>query len=130
MTRDLSYPDFDGWLRRYGAAWETRDPEAAAALFSADARYHWTPFQEPKRGPEEIAAAWREATDRQRNVRFSHEILAVAGATGLARWHTRLERSTGRRVELDGVLLAEFGDDGLCRLFREWWHSSEREPAS
>ena len=123
----LSREAFEAWLRRYGAAWEARDPDAAAALFAADARYYWTPFQEPKRGPAAIAAAWLEATSRQRNVRFSFEILAIDGPTGIARWHTHLERPTGRRIELDGVLLAEFDDDSLCRLFREWWHSSERE---
>ncbi len=123
LTRDA----FESWLRRYGAAWEARDPEAAAALFTADARYHWTPFQEPKRGPAEIAAAWGEATSRQRNVRFAFEILAIEGATGIAHWHTHLERASGHRVELDGTLLAELDDNLRCRLFREWWHSSERE---
>ncbi len=122
LTREA----FDVWLRAYGAAWQGRDPEAAAALFSEDALYHWTPFSEPKRGPGGIAAAWREATARQRDVLFTYEILAVEGAVGMARWHTSLVRpASGVRVELDGVLLAEFDADGRCRVFREWWHSSE-----
>jgi hypothetical protein len=123
LTREA----FEAWLRRYGAAWEARDPDAAGALFAADARYHWTPFQKPKRGPAAIAAAWREATSRQRDVRFSFEVLALDGPTGIARWRTRLARPSGREIELDGVLLAEFDADARCRLFREWWHSSERE---
>lgn len=123
---ELAVEAFRSWLERYGAAWEDRDPAAAAALFTEDARYHWTPFGEPKVGPEGIAAAWREATSRQRGVRVELEVLAVAGRTGLARWHTRFERpSTGRAVELDGVLLAELDADLRCRLFREWWHSTE-----
>ena len=52
----LSREAFEAWLRRYGTAWEARDPDAAAALFAADARYYWTPFQEPKQGPTAIAA--------------------------------------------------------------------------
>ncbi len=122
----LSRESFEEWLRNYGAAWEGRDPEAAAGLFSKDAHYHWTPFDEPKRGREAIAAAWQEATSRQRSVRFSFEILAVVGATGIARWHTSLRReTTDRHVEIDGILLAEFTSDSLCRVFREWWHSAE-----
>ena len=122
----LSCASFEEWLRGYGTAWEGRDPEAAAELFSMDARYYWTPFEQPKTGREGIAAAWREATSRQRNVSFAGEVLAVVGDAGIARWHTTLERATtDRRIELDGILVAEFDADSLCRLFREWWHSTE-----
>jgi ketosteroid isomerase-like protein len=122
----LSSEDFRDWLDSYGAAWEGRDPEAAATLFTEDARYYWTPFDEPKRGKEGIAAAWREATSRQRNVRFSYDLLSVSGAAGVARWHATFERrSAAQSVELDGILLAEFADDARCRVFREWWHSTE-----
>ncbi len=124
---DLSRETFRDWVQSYGEAWEGRDAEAAAMLFAVDALYYWTPFDEPKRGREEIAAAWREATSRQRDVKFSYELLAVTSRTGIARWHTSLDRSTTeRRVELDGILAAEFDSDtALCRVFREWWHSTE-----
>jgi hypothetical protein len=124
MTRE----SFDDWLRRYGAAWEGRDPETAATLFSADAEYYWTPFSPPKRGPSEIARAWAEATSRQRDIRFRCRVLGFDGRTGIAQWSTRLVRlHLGREVEIDGVLLAEFDGAGLCRVFREWWHGSESE---
>ncbi|MEE9579012.1 MAG: nuclear transport factor 2 family protein [Gemmatimonadota bacterium] len=122
----ISREAFQEWLQDYGAAWEGRNPEAAAELFSHDARYYWTPFEEPKEGREAIAAAWREATFRQHDVSFSYQILAVVGATGIARWHTSLRRKTAdRQVELDGILSATFSGDSLCRVFREWWHSKE-----
>ncbi len=124
---DLSRETFRDWVQSYGEAWEGRDAEAAAMLFAHDALYYWTPFDEPKRGREEIAAAWQEATSRQRNVKFSYELLAVTSRTGIARWHTSLDRSAAeRRVELDGILAAEFDSEtALCRVFREWWHSKE-----
>jgi hypothetical protein len=123
MTRE----QFAGWLGAYGKAWEGRDPEAAAALFTADARYHWTPFGVPKRGRAEIAQAWREATSRQSDVRFAYEILGVGEERGIAHWRTTLARaSTGAAVTIDGVLTAELGADGLCSLFREWWHAEEK----
>ena len=122
MTREA----FAAWLDRYGRAWEARDPDAAADLFTADARYHWTPFGEPKRGRAEIAQAWGEATSRQRDVRFACEILGVDNGRGVAHWRTTLTRAhTGAAVTIDGVLTAELGADGLCTVFREWWHSSE-----
>ncbi len=125
---EMTSEGFNDWLRRYGDAWERRDPAAAAALFTDDAVYWWTPFGEPKRGPGEIAKAWGEATTRQRDVRFEFEIIAVTERAGIATWHTKLVRaSTGREIEVDGVLLAELDEAGRCRLFREWWHSTEHE---
>src|SRR6185436_2064267 len=49
---------FTQWLRAYQAAWEGRDPAAAAGLFTGDARYFWTPLVPPAQGPRAIAAAW------------------------------------------------------------------------
>jgi catechol 2,3-dioxygenase-like lactoylglutathione lyase family enzyme len=34
------------------------------------------------------------------------------------------------RVELDGILSADFDALGRCTAFREWWHRRERAPAS
>jgi len=41
---------FKSWLDAYGKAWETRNPEAAAALFTENGTYQVTPFLEPMRG--------------------------------------------------------------------------------
>lgn len=126
MAEELKSRDFHEWLQRYGAAWETRDPKAAASLFSEDAEYFWTPFQQPKKGRTEITEAWRDATERQREVRFQFKILAIAEGVGLAWWHTSLIRvASGNEIELDGILMAEFDNAGLCRTFREWWHTNE-----
>ncbi len=124
----MTKADFQEWLRRYGVAWERRDPEAAASLFTEHAEYYWTPFGEPKRGSRGIEIAWAEATSRQRDVRFSFQVLASSGDLGIASWHARLVRvATGREIEIDGILLAQFEVSGLCRVFREWWHSTEAE---
>lgn len=117
---------FDGWLKAYGAAWEGRDPAAAANLFTEDAEYYWTPLDPPQRGPAGIAAAWEAAVSQQRDVTFRYEILAVTGATVIARWRADFVRlPTGARVRIEGVLTAELAPDRRCRMFREWWHSSE-----
>lgn len=114
------------WLERYGHAWETRDPDAAAALFADDAAYHETPFGTPARGKDGIVAYWRAATENQRDVRFSHEAVALTGDTGIARWWAEFTRtSSGARARLDGIFLLEFDADGSCRTLREWWHKTE-----
>lgn len=122
----MDHNSFDQWLGRYGAAWENRDPEAATKLFTPDALYYWTPFGEPKKGREEIALAWGEATSRQEDVHFKFEVLAVRDNQGIARWWSSFRRiKTKRRVNIEGIFLVSFNENNLCREFREWWHSDE-----
>jgi len=118
---------FDAWLEAYGRAWRSRDPEAAASLFTSDATYSETPFGEPAIGHEGIRRYWAENTEVQIEIAFSHEILALSGDRGIARWwaeYTRLPKGT--RAGLDGIFLLDFADDGRCRSLLEWWHRRER----
>jgi ketosteroid isomerase-like protein len=120
----LTPRDFDAWLRGYQSAWEQRDAQAAAELFTPDAEYYWTPFDTPQRGRAEIAAVWDKAVSGQRDVSFRYDVLAVNGAAGIAHWHTNLTAVPDNvPVELDGVLVATFTTTRLCRVFREWWHT-------
>jgi hypothetical protein len=43
---------FQGWMAALGAAWEARDPDAAAALSTDDVRHHEAPLDEPMVGVE------------------------------------------------------------------------------
>ena len=117
---------FSQWLRAYQAAWEGRDPVAAARLFSDDARYHWTPLVPPQQGPAEIAAVWEQAVSQQRDIRFTFAVFGVSGSTGMATWRADFTRLPDQfKVRIEGVLSAEFAAAGQCRIFREWWHSAE-----
>jgi len=123
MTRG----DFEQWLERYGEAWKSGSPDAAVQLFSADARYHETPFEEPMIGRNAIHAYWTMgAQDGQTAVSFSATIVAFEGPEGFAHWQAEFTQvPSGRRVRLDGVLSARFDDDDKCITFREWWHRHE-----
>ena len=122
----LSTAQFTDWLRGYQSAWEGRDADAAAKLFSDDARYHWTPLVPPQQGPAEIAVGLEAAVSQQRDVRFTFNVFGVSGATGMATWRADFTRLPDQfKVRIEGVLSAEFSAPGRCRVFREWWHSSE-----
>lgn len=126
----MTESDFDRWLQAYGSAWESRDPEAAVGLFTSDALYYETPFDEPARGSEGIRMYWAESTGRQRGVGFRGQVLAVSGLRGLARWSAEFVRiPSGARVELDGILQVDFAPGGRCRELREWWHMVESPPS-
>lgn len=125
------------------AAWEQRDPALFAALFHPDGEYRNTPFQ-VQRGRAELAEYWKRV-QLQEDVHVGFDVLADAGASGIAHWHVTYQvgseelfevwaRSTGTplvarrpgdplpRMVLDGVLHATFWE-GLCREARIWWHS-------
>ncbi len=115
---------FDRWLEAYGRAWINGDPQAALRLFASTAQYYETPFDRPLVGHEEIRVYWAESVALARHdVRFSYELLSYEGGLGLAHWQTSFSKAQGRvRVELDGMLYAQFDKHGRCTIFREWWH--------
>ncbi len=117
---------FKNWLDDYKRAWEARDPEAAANLFTANAAYHETPFEAPSRGRKGILDYWSGVPRTQEGIEFSYEILATTDTGGIAHWRSEFTRlPSGSAVALDGILLAELDADGRCTEFREWWHKRE-----
>ena len=97
--------EFAEWLRAYQSAWEGRDAAAAAKLFTDDARYHWTPLVPPQHGPAEIASAWAAAVGQQRDIRFTFDVFAVSGASGMATWRADFTRLPDQfKVRIEGVL--------------------------
>jgi hypothetical protein len=127
LTRDA----LADWLDRYGAAWEARDADLAASLFSAGATYQVTPYEEPHRGPAGVRAYWADVTAGQRNVQFGYEILAVAGNTGIAHWHAAFDvADSPAHLRLNGIFVLDFDADGRCSRLREWWHLDAGEAAA
>jgi uncharacterized protein (TIGR02246 family) len=119
----LSRERLDGWLAAYGKAWETRDADAAAALFTPDATYQDMPFDPPHQGHEGIRNYWSGVTKDQRNVKFGYDIIAVSGSTGIAHWTAEFDvEPTRAHLSLNGVFVLEFDAAGKCRSLREWWH--------
>ena len=119
----------DSWLERFGQAWETRDPEQAAALFSDDGSYREAPFDEPLTGAHEIREHWSNLPKARDDISFTWEILALTESGGIARWqgaYTPVDRET--RLEFDGILFVSLDDEGRCRDFREWTIRREHPP--
>src|SRR5262245_51431638 len=118
--------DLNVWLERYKKAWEERDPEAAASLFNDDVNYYETPFGPPARGKDGIRTYWSAATQHQKDIHFTYEIVSAGVNIGVARWSAEYTRVPSEvRARLDGVFVLEFDDIGRCESLREWWHRTE-----
>ena len=119
------------WLDRYGVAWERKDPKSVVGLFTEDATYRETPFDEVMQGRNAIADYWQEIPDTQKDITFSYEVLSVQGDRVFATWHSKYKRvRNDSAIELDGIFVLDFSDEGLCRSLVEWWHMKEEGTTS
>ena len=126
MTRD----DVQGWLDRYIAAWEADDAAAIGDHFTADARYRFHPSDEGFVGREAIVRSWLDPTgdastrDEPGTWEAAYEPFVVGGhravAVGWSRYYDDTSKTTIRYV-FDNAYLLEFGEDGRCRSFTEFY---------
>ena len=116
------------WLDAYGTAWEERDAEVAATLFTEDAVYQWGPFGRKLRGRVMIREAWAEAVETQANVKFGYEVVSATARGGIARWWCSFDTVEKTKVRLEGIFRLAFDESGLCTSLEEWWNATE-EPA-
>jgi len=120
--------DANRFLAQYKEAWETKNADLAALLFTRDAHYWESPFAEPIVGRDAIRAYWKGATDTQENIQFNVRDSFAVGHTLVAEWTASYTHrpsgspaAAGERRELSGVLLADFYGEEV-RTFREYWH--------
>jgi len=74
------------WIADYERAWRTSGTDGLSALFSTDATYAHSPYEEPIVGIPSIAKMWEEDRDGPDEVfTLSTEIVAVDGATAVVR---------------------------------------------
>jgi SnoaL-like domain len=117
---------FQQWLDAYGSAWQTRNPQAAVALYTDDGTYQVTPFLEPLRGSRAILDYWTEITRTAENISFAYEILTVTEQFGIAHWQASFVRTPpGLPTKLDGIFVIRLNVEGKCTSLREWWHKQQ-----
>ena len=118
---------FKAWLDAYGKAWESRNAEAAAALYTEDGTYQVTPFLEPMRGRKAIFEYWLGVARTEENVRFEYEILVSNAEINIARWSASFVIvPQGLQTKLDGIFLISLDEEGRCKSLREWWHKQQK----
>ena len=112
------------WLEEYVEAWRTYVPEKIENLFSENALYFYSPFDEqnPLRGREAIVADWLKEPDPVGSWEARYVPVAVEGNVGVAQGRTRYfgsDRSIER--EFDNIFVLHFDDAGRCARFTEWY---------
>ena len=130
MPHHITHEHVQAWLDAYEHAWQTYDADEVAALFTEDAEYRFHPTDEPVVGRQAVVDAWvnpaGNASDRDAPGTYLGEYVpyAVDGsravAIGTSSYFTDASRTQLERIYYNNWLL-EFGDDGKCRSFTEYY---------
>lgn len=109
------------WIEAYRDAWERRDAQAAAALFTPDATYRSNIVEPAHQGQEGVRAYWESVTVAQDDVRVRMGRPFVDGDRVAVEFWTTM-KVEGEAVSLPGCLLLDFTADWQCWRLREYWH--------
>ena len=112
------------WLDKYVEAWRTYEPAKIGDLFSEDALYFYSPYDEQNnlRGREAIVADWLVEPNPPGSWEAHYVPVAVEGNVGVAQGRTRYFNADGAiEREFDNIFVLHFDDDGRCARFTEWY---------
>ena len=112
------------WLDKYVEAWRTYEPAQIRDLFSEDALYFYSPWDEdsPLRGREAIVADWLREPDAVGSWEAHYEPVAVEGNVGVAQGRTRyLAPDATVKRQFANIFVLRFDGDGRCTRFTEWY---------
>jgi len=114
------------WIDGYASAWLSKDPDAAAELFTATSTYRDSPFGEPHVGAKGVRKYWSGVTATQEELRvlFGSAIASAdARRAAVEFWVTMV--NGGVELTLTGILFLRFDASGLCEELREAWNITE-----
>lgn len=107
------------WLAAYEAAWRAPGTAGLAGIFTEDASYRQSPYQEPVTGLDAIRRMWEEERDGPDEVfTLTTAIVAVDGPTAVVR--AEVGYGDPLRQEYRDLWIMQLGDDGRCSWFEEW----------
>ena len=112
------------WLDKYVEAWRTYDPAQIGELFSEDALYFYSPWDEdsPIRGREAIVAEWGREPDASGSWEAHYAPLVVEGNVAVAQGRTRYFRPDGSvDRQFNNIFVLHFDEAGRCERFTEWY---------
>lgn len=112
------------WLDKYIKAWRTYDPAQIRELFSEDALYFYSPFDEnnPVRGRDAIVADWRREPNEPDSWEAHYAPVAVEDNVAVAQGRTRYFAPDGSiERHFDNIFVLHFDDAGRCTRFTEWF---------
>lgn len=110
---------FGAWIAAYERLWRTPGTAGLRELFTDDASYLHSPYEDPIVGLAAIERDWegeREGPDEA--FTMAAEIVAVDGDTAVAKVLVRYGDPVTQ--EYQDIWLVRFAEDGRARSYEEW----------
>jgi ketosteroid isomerase-like protein len=109
----------EDWVARYERAWRSAGTEALAGLFSEDASYRMSPYEEPLVGLAQIGQRWEAEREGPDEVfTMTSDIVALDGDTAVVRVGVTYGDPVDR--EYRDLWVIRLGEDGRALAFEEW----------
>jgi len=119
MRRVTNRATVGSWLAGYEAAWRAPGTEGLARLFTSDATYLKSPYEQPITGLDAISRMWEEEREGpDETFTLATHIVAVDGPTAVVRAEVRY--GDPLRQEYRDLWVIGLADDGRCTWFEEW----------
>jgi len=112
MTR----ADVMRWVAGYEQAWRDGDLEAVETLFTEEARYRLSPYDESESGQDAIKALWLD--DEGEVFTMEAEPVALEGRDAVVR--VKVVYGDPVRQEYIDLWVIRFAEDGRAEDFEEW----------
>jgi hypothetical protein len=107
------------WVAAYEQAWRMVGVEGLGDLFTEDASYRMSPYEEPALGLAQIGELWeRERRGNDEEFEMTYEIVAVEADTAVIR--VEVQYGPPDRNQYRDLWIVRFAADGRCREFEEW----------
>jgi hypothetical protein len=111
--------DVSRWLAGYEAVWRAPGTAGLADLFTGDATYLKSPYEQPVVGLGAIKHMWEEEREGSDEVfTLATDILALDGRTAVVRAEVHYGDSPVQ--EYRDLWVIRFADDCRCTWFEEW----------
>lgn len=107
------------WVAGYESAWRAAGTTALDGLFTADASYLRSPYEQPVTGLDAIRRLWEDEREGPGEVfTLATDILAVDGPVAVVRAEVRY--GDPLRQEYRDLWVIRLTEDGMCSSFEEW----------
>ena len=107
------------WLAAYESAWRSPGTETLAGLFTGDATYLQSPYEQPVTGLDAIKRMWEDERQGPDEIfTLATEIIAVDGPAAVVRAEVGYGEPLSQ--EYRDLWIIRLTDDGRCAWFEEW----------
>jgi ketosteroid isomerase-like protein len=124
------------WLAGYEAAWRAPGTGGLAGLFTTDAVYLQSPYEQPVTGLDAIKRMWEQEREGPDEVfAIATDIVAVDGPAAVAVVRAEVSYGDPPCQEYRDLWVIRFAGDGRSTWFEEWpyWpghpHAADDDPA-